>query len=345
MPTATTPRAVRGMVAISRNSNVKPLGFVCWFSVPDKDLKISRLRQHWVRGGLSDKPLPPAQKLVNAFRRAVRNQEGIVINEKDGTRTETDVRIFQDDSRRIEYHITRVKRDLNASRLVYQGAVRVWFDKRDEHDNIIEKMDHRLLGEAPPREAHEMVRAIEADFDAATETVPGSKVRTMVRHVLKDEPDDKTFGFGGENLRGKAGGIYFVWAKYEHDLERLSEVLDGLYPARDGQAYLHMIPLADGNWERELIAKHHEENSVDDLDEAIFDLQKLLREDDDSKVDGKVRKRAPRRNVIDHHKATIMKLEAHAASYADALDVELKAVGQRLDTAQRLLAKVTRLAA
>src|SRR5437763_8896937 len=112
MPTATQPQRLKGMVAVSRNSGVKPLGFIVWFSRPDEDIKPSRLRRQWVKSGLDPKPLPPSQKSVNAFKRAVRAQEGVSTNDQDGTKTETDVREIQENSELVEYQVSRVMRDL-----------------------------------------------------------------------------------------------------------------------------------------------------------------------------------------------------------------------------------------
>jgi hypothetical protein len=319
MSTITAPPAVRGKVAVSRNSGVKPLGFVVWFSVPDEDIKLGRLRSKWFESGLDPKPLPPAQKLVNAFKRAVRQQEGVTINEKDGTKTETDVRDFPESSERVEYHITRVTRDLKDRRIHYQGAVRVWFTKTDNLGNPIEEHDFKPLGDVPTKQAFEIYDAIKEAYDLASERVPGAKVRTIVRHVLKDEADDNTFGFGGINLRGKAGGIYYIEAKYEHDLERLAELLWGLYPRQPGRAYLHMIPLADGTSERELVLRHAVADSLDDTREELTDLAKLFRQDEDSKAKGATRDRALRGNVRDHHKARIKQIGLRLARYQDIL--------------------------
>jgi hypothetical protein len=339
MPTATqTPPRLKGMVAVSKNSGVKPLGYIVWFSIPDEDIKVSRLRRQWVvKGGLDPRPLPPSQKSVNAFKRAVRAQEGTSTNEKDGTKTETDVREILENGELVEYQISRVTRDLGEHRIVYQAAIRVWFTKATE------EIDMRPLGDVPTREAFAIMDAIKAAYDAASETVPGSKVRTIVRHVLKDEPDDNPVGLSGENLRGKAGGIYFVLARHQYDLERLSTVLWGLFPGPSGRAYLHMVPLADGASERELIRTHHAMNSIGEIDEAMFDLAKLLREDEGSKAAGTGRKRAVRDNVLKHHTDRVEKLGLRLTRYADALDGEVSDVQKRFGALQKQMAKVQRL--
>jgi hypothetical protein len=316
MPTTTPPR-LQGMVAVSRNGRVKPLGFICWFSVPDEDLKLSRLRRQWVKGGLSDKPLPPAQKSVNAFKRAVRQQEGITVNETDGTKTETDVRDIRDTSEMVEYQVTRVVRNLKEHRIDYEAAIRVWFVKKDSAGNPVETLDFRPLEGVRPKEAHEIMRAIEEAYADQSEKVPGAKVRTIVRGVLKDVPDDNTFGLEGENLRGKAGGIYFVFAKYEHDLERLANVLWTLWPGAEGRAYLHMVPLADGASEKELIQRHFKMNALEDFKEIAEQVAELRRGD---------RKRDVRSNVVKHHVDRLAAAKQRAMAYADALSMEQKEI-------------------
>ena len=362
MPTAThTPQALQGMVAVSRNNKTELLGYVCWFSVPDEDIKVGRLRRKWVQGGLPDWPLPPAQKSVNAFKRAVAAQAGISINEKNGTKTETDVREFMENSERVEYHVTRVVRDLSASRLVYEGAVRAWFTKRDSAGNPVEEPDYRPLGEVPTKEAFAIMDDIKAAYDAAQETVPGARVRTIVRKVLSDQPADKTFGFGGENLRRKAGGIYFVPIKFEHDLERLADVLWTLYPGGAGRAFMSMLPMANGDYELELVRRAHMENSVDDIDEAVFDALKVLRATDAVTGDGILpsvvaphleklkamnldpRDRDMRSNVLAHHLSKLEQLELRAAAYADLIGDRQKEIDQRLKTLRGIVQKMHRI--
>jgi hypothetical protein len=336
MPTTTaTPQRVKGMMAVSKNSGVKPLGYVVWFSVPDEDVSIRKLRSSWGAAGLEMSVLPRDQKAVNAFQRAVRQQEGVFRDEQAGTIMETDVRLVVETEQDIVYQISRVVRDLNERQVDYPKALKVWFNKETED------LQYRVMGETRKMDVLPIMDAIQDAYEAAGRSVTGSKVRTLVRNFIRETPyegwrdDDgnvhgQVFGLSGENLRGKAGGVYFVLAKHERELESLAEFLHELY-APKGRAYLHIIPMADGRGERELIRAHHVANTVDEVDTAINEARNLLRADRD---------RAVRENVVKHHASRLYRMQARAAEYSKVLQEEQEDMAERIELLRRQLRKL-----
>jgi hypothetical protein len=327
--TTVTPSTLRGMTAVSRDSDVEKLGYIIWFSVPDEDVKLSKLRKAWGLAGLDPAPLPRDLKAVNAFKRAIRDQAGVHRDEIDGIVTETDVRDVLETQEEVMYQVSRVVRDLDEKVVEYPKALRVWFSKTTE------ELMFRPLGDIPRREVLPIMDAIQDAYDANSKTVTGAKVRTLVRQYVKNDSDerDNLVGLSGENMRGKGGGVYFVLAKHEEQLEALAEMLHQLYTPH-GRAYLYMVPMADGATEREMIRRHHVMNSVNEAKEAMADVAKLLRDD---------RERGVRENVVKHHFRRLERLRSRAAQYSGALEEEQAELGVQMDMLQKQLRKLMSL--
>jgi hypothetical protein len=80
-----------------------------------------------------------------------------------------------------------------------------------------------------------MMESIQDYYDKNASKVTGAKVRGIVRNYLKSEPDEQrrnVEGLSGENLRGKAGGIYFIPARHVDQLSALAEALPSCTSAR-----------------------------------------------------------------------------------------------------------------
>jgi hypothetical protein len=336
MPTA-TPQRLTGMVAVSKDSKVKPLGYVCWFSVPDESVKLSRLRRIWQLAGLDPKPLPKDQRAVNAFKRAVREQEklGTFTDSATGLRVETDVRDVLENAEDVIYQITRVVRDKDNRAVEYPKALQVWYSKvKDEIDFkvIVPKGVDPKAANLTRQALLGVMESVQELFDANTKAVTGAKVRTLVRSYVKNDEDETlgSVGLSGENLRGKAGGVYFVLAKHADKLESLADFLDELYEPQ-GRAYLYTVPMADGATEREMIRRAHVANTVAEMDEEMEAVRQLLRDGRDREV---------RSNVKSHHWNRLQALRRRAAEYAEALKDEQEDLTTRLDVLHNQLRKL-----
>jgi hypothetical protein len=173
--------------------------------------------------------------------------------------------------------------------------------------------------------------AIESFYEENATKVTGAKVRGIVRNYLKEEPDEQRSvdGLSGTNLRGRAGGIYFIPAKHKGELEALQAFLDELYP--DSRAYLHMVPLADTESEREIIRRHHVANAKEELEEAIKEAKELLRGERDRSV---------RANVIAHHWARFHAIARRSTSYKDILEEESEEIEEQRKILKKQLDKL-----
>lgn len=319
MPTANrTPQRLQGMVAVGKGSKAKLLGYIAWFSIPQDPVKISTLRKEWVIAGLDPSPLPRDQRAADVFRRAMREQEGRVTN-PDRTVTQTDVVDVLQNEQEIVYQISRVVRDIDDKVVDYPKALRVIFNK--DHDTIA----FRPLGEVPRADVLPMMSEIQDYFDSNAKTVTGNKVRAVVRNYIQADSDEQSerVGLSGENMRGQAGGVYFVLERYSTELEGIAQALENLYP--DGRAYLYSVPLADGATERELVRRHHTASAMADAKKAIADVSEILRED---------RKISVRDDVRRHHWGKLQGMRRRVAMYGQALkndEAEVQDVMQMLE--------------
>lgn len=365
--TTNAPTAVRGMTAISKDamSKMKPLGFITWFSVPDEDISWRRLTRIWSVAGLDPAPLPKDPKAINAFKRAVRDLEKVgpfvdpdtgersFTDPKTGYKTETDVRLLLENEEDVIYEVARVTRDPDTG-IEYPKAVRVWFTKerKDPVTGIVTggEIGFKPLGGLTRAEVignsttPGIMDQITEAYEANATRVTGAKVRTLVRNYIRDDAyagrrNGKgdivgySFGLSGENMRGKAGGVYFVThggdGKHLDQLNALAECLHELYPA--GKAYLYFVPMADGKSEREMICARQTANCMDELKSELGEVHHLLRDE---------RERGVRENVRLHHEIELEKLRRRVAHYQDALGEEQEELEDKLGILDRQLRKL-----
>ncbi len=302
----TTPDSLKGLVAISTESKIKPLGYVAWFSVPDESVSLRKLKMTLAAHGLPPSLAPEDTKAVHTFKRAMREQERRVklfVDGKPTGYTEHEVAQVSENGDDVVYQISSVKRDLQERVIDYPKGMRVVFNKHTE------EIGFNVLGEVPRGELLPLMEAITDFMEKNASRVTGARVRTVVRNFLRSESDEKRAveGLSGENLRGKAGGVYFILAQFGDQLSAMSDMLEELYK---GRAYLHGVPMADGATEREMIRRHHIANTREEMKQAVGEVRELL---------SNKRERAPRSDVVANKWAQFHQIERRAAKYAAAL--------------------------
>lgn len=290
-------------------SGIKPLGYVTWFSVPDESVSLRRLRMTLAAHGLPPTLAPKDTKAIDTFKRALREQETrtkLFIDGRPRGYTENTVAQVVETRDDCVYQVSSVQRDLNERVISYEKGVRVIFNKHTE------EVSFNVLGGVPRSDLLPIIEAITDFIEKNAARVTGARVRGVVRNYLRSESDESrnVEGLSGENLRGKAGGVYFVLAQYGEQLKAMSEMLEELY---HGRAYLHAIPMADGATEREMIRRHHVANTMQDMKETMAEAHELLRAD---------RERQPRSDSVAHKWAQFKAMERRAKKYAAALQDE-----------------------
>ncbi len=294
------------------------LGWIVWFSVPDTPVSLKSLRKHWTAAGLDPASLPADPRSLYLFKRAMREQEGKHTN-PDGTAVERTVVDLLETGDHCIYQISLVVKDVDSRRVEYPKAMRVVYDKQGG------ELKFDPLGEVDPKYLRPIQQAIEAYINENAKVVDGRKVRTLVRSFLKDRLD-------GENLRGKAGGVYFVREGFRPMIVGLGEALDALYH-NDAEVYgLTAVPLADGDGERAMVSRHFIVNNLREIGEATSDVIKLLRSD---------RKNVVRQDVIAHHRARAKALRQRGLNYTKLLSLDSeRPVFAALDTLEDTLRKL-----
>lgn len=322
----TTPTAMKGKIAVSKGSGIKPLGFLVWFSVPDDSVSLRRLKQQLVQAGLPMSLAPSDTKAIHVFKRAMREQEGRRKDE-DGNVTETTVAQIVETPEDCVYQISVLKRDEQERVIDYPKAMRVVFNKKTDD---ITFRPFTSEGAMTPAQRADVADQIQAFYDKNGTRVTGARVRTVVRNFIREEEDDKREieGLSGQNLRGKAGGIYFVLAEYEWALNALSTMLDEVY---NSKAYLHFVPMADGEAEKEIIAQHHLANTREEMKEAMGEIKGLLSSD---------RERAPRSDVVANKFAQFHALQRRAAKYRAILGDEQQEIADMAGILKKQLDKL-----
>lgn len=317
-------------IAVSRDAiakgKVKPIGFITWFTVPDRAVPLRKLKKTWQIAGLDHRPLPKDPKAKDTFKRAMREQEKRHREYDSANRQwiveETTVKDVVETPDEIVYQISRVVRDTEQRIVEFPKAMLVIFAKTGGD------IKYKPLGDVPRADLVPMMEGITEYFDSHAKTITGAQVRTLVRNYIKNDFDEQAeqVGLSGENMRGKAGGVYMVLARHAGELDNLAEFLDEMYPDHSG--YLYSVPLADGKSERELIRRHHVANTVEEIKSEIEEVRQLLRGG---------RERGVRSNVSEFHWNKLQQLRRRAAQYADVLSEEQDEIHSMADMLQAQL--------
>jgi hypothetical protein len=225
------------------------LGWLATYTLPDEERSGAKVMRVWAQRGLDVDDLPPMRQPFHVFQSACAS-----VNENRPANGGQKVQIRADEIENngaCRYQIT-VKVWDQANKLIeHEKAMRVSFNK-DTH-----AIDVDRLGYNDPRLA-EIEDRIRNHYDANTATVPGQKIRNAVRDTVID--------IGGQNVRRKAGGLYFV-PKHaiarngsitgnvptRVTLDALANVLRDLYGDR---ADFYVIPLANQEGMRDMVRKH-----------------------------------------------------------------------------------------
>lgn len=300
------------LIAVAGGGKIKPIGYLVWFSVPDQQVSLRSLKKHWMVSGLDPTPLPTDTRAVDTFKRAMRAQDGRHRDETTRQIRDNKVDLVLETRDDVVYQISTTVRDLEEQVIDYPKAMRVTFNKHTE------RIGFKPLGGVERGEVVALMSAIEDYYEQHAKHITGAKVRTLVRNYLRDEPDEQSsrVGLSGENLRGKAGGIYFVMAKHKDQLDALADMLDELYR---GGAYLHSVPMADTASEREIIRRHHAANTREDLKEMIATTKGLLSAERD---------RAPRSDSVAFQWTQFHRMQRKVAAYKELLGDEIEEIDQ-----------------
>lgn len=225
------------------------LGRQAMFSMPNDPRDEDKLMESWTRHGLDPAMIPDARQPVDRFRSAAASVQQRVAHNHQGQRTQILSNEVKNVGGECSYQITI--RRWAGDVIEHDKTMTVTFDKRTRAIQMTQ------LDEFTPEWAN-ILTQIQDHFDANQKTIGGDKIRNAVRETL--------LKIGGQNLRRKAGGVYFVpkrqpkadGEKGRGDttlpvLKGLAGVLKDLYGA---DADFDVIKWANDKGEREIVRKH-----------------------------------------------------------------------------------------
>lgn len=240
--------------------NVKTLGSLVTFTFPDESKNGPRVVREWAKAGLDVTLLPDQRHGFHIFQSACRSVE---TRRSNGHDVEIKVDEVLNDGDECVYQITRMVRD-KANRLIeHPKAMTIAFEKSTDTITVKELEDYDAL--------RGLEEGIREHYKKNAKNIPGQKFRNAVR--------DQLLRVGAQNLRRKAGGLYFVPAEYRMKangsekklptgpvLDGLAQVLDSLYGER---ADFYTIPLVNDESAQEMVRKHFTINVCEQAREAM----------------------------------------------------------------------------
>lgn len=320
--------ALKNAVAVTPGGGITEemiAGYVAMFTIPDKPVGAMRLVRTFAKHDLETNLLPPARRGADVFASACRSVE------TSGQRSNGDehklivtVDPVLEDARTTVYQIGRRVVD-HAQRVVdHEKAMRVTFDKAVEDEE--QAMTFEPLDPAHYATLASLEDEIRAHYADNVAQVPGYKLRGVMRSYMRL--------MGATNLRGKAGGVYFVPARHKDVLEAIKAALTELH---GDDADLYTIPLVNDEGARDMVRKHFTVDAIGQVDELMgrlrdaltADRQRPIRRDFLSNVVEKRREIAGLRN---EYSALLQSELSELSSKVEDLDDQIAAVAEQAGT-------------
>lgn len=301
------------------------LGRLVMFTLPDDERSTAKLVRVWNAAGLDVADLPDARQPVHVFQSACSSVE----SRTTGTAGKVEIRADEVEHNGVStYQITRRVWDLANRSIEHEKAMRLTFSK----DTGL--IDTEFLG-GRTNELKALDKAIRKHYEANGATLTGQKIRNAVRaQIVK---------VGGQNMRRKAGGVYFVprvWfpaPKREEltlpTLTGLAEVLSELYGER---ADFHQIPLVSGDAEKQMVAKHFQLNVRERAEELT---EKAI-----TRVRAGKGERGVRAELLENMHNDRRKLALQIAQFRSLVDMEADELGAHLEDLDTAIEQLETLA-
>ncbi|HEX6973351.1 MAG TPA: DUF6744 family protein [Vicinamibacterales bacterium] len=238
------------------------LGTLATYTLPDEPKKSNALVKAWANNGLDIDGLPDKRTGAHIFMSACRSVETRKATNGSANvsrRVEISVDEVLHDDKEVVYQITRRVRDLAHKTIEHEKSMRLTYDKALDRIDVTELEDYETL-----RGLEESIRK---HFEKNRRTIPGQKIRNAIR--------DQVLAIGGQNLRRKAGGLYFIPHEYRdgNSMKPTAPILQGLQGALEelygDRADFYTIPLVADDEQRQMVAKHFAINAVDKSQELM----------------------------------------------------------------------------
>jgi hypothetical protein len=300
-------------------------GEYLWYSIPEAMLSLVTVRRHVKAVGLDVERFPKERRLEHVAQEACRKVEGVYQN---GKRTEIRAEMVLRNNVEMVYQITKHVQNKEGRVIDHPKALRVVFDYK-RNDLAFEPL---VRTKADKEEVEEIASRIREHFDGNASKMPGHKLRTILRHYIEE--------VGGENVRGRSGGVYFMpKANPQKDgtiidgrafAEQIEELLTLLYKTPD----MNRVVCINDEGQRAYLKRKFIENYSEDLEEYRENLLDLV----SSTKDGS-RKRGFRRDKVNNLIAQREAIDERRAKFANILQDELKELDRNMKLADAALKK------
>jgi hypothetical protein len=260
--------AVKNAVAVRGDTQgLDLLGRLVSYTFPDDPIPANKVLRSWAKHGLDVNDLPDVRSSTHLFQSACKSVE--VRRRANGHSIEIKVDEVLNNAQECVYQVTRLVRDRAEKVIEHPKAMTLRLNKALDTIEVRELEDyaaHRPLEEA-----------IREHFQKHAKDLTGQKIRNSVRDVL--------LGIGAQNLRRKAGGLYFVPDAYklpDGGVVDTLPILDGLAgfleDMHGDRADFYRIPLLSDDAAEEMVAKHFAINANEQAQELVEKAVNRLRQ-------------------------------------------------------------------
>lgn len=315
-------RVPKGVVAVTPGGEITLdhiMGFYALFTVPDEPVSASKLNRLWIAEGLPHDIIPNSRSAKNAFQVAARSIESRSRRtDAKSRRVEIEVDPVVEDKDRVVYQVTKLARDERSELIDHPKAMKLTFDKNTELMSW-EPIDK--LSDMDESDLSGLFDLIQNHFDRNAKKVPGSRVRSGIRKLLKD--------IGAVNIRKRSGGtgVYFVPKEGKDDLDSLETVITELYGSE--KAELHLIPTVSAEGQRELIERHFNANVSSEIDELMADVTEALKNEERKMRKDRVGNILAQRKFLGEHRERYVSL---LGTSLEEMEIKLGLLDQQLET-------------
>lgn len=264
---ARTPRNVVAVTPGGQITQEMILGYIALCQVPNAPQSVAKLRRLWLAEGLDPDLIPKQRRPVNAFQTACRSVE---TRRSEALRThEIKVDEVLEDENECVYQITLLVRDKDEKLIDHPKAMRLTFNKHDGtiKDEPLDRKTYKAL--------KGLAENIREEFETNSNKIPGSKIRRAIRASLRAQHSTL--------IQNK--GVFFVPKAGKVTLDSIGNVLSALYSADEGNSELFVIPCANDQAQRDVIADNFQSNVGDEVDELLAEITMRLKSDQDPRKD------------------------------------------------------------
>lgn len=241
------------------------LGRIVLFKITDEPVSLADLTRWFKDAGLDEAYLPPANKALDAFKKAASDTKDSYAMSK-GRTAQLLCRDVTQTPDYVRKQITREIRDGKNKRLNYIDAITCTFyrptDPNDQNTARIKiTVNKDALEDSEVETVQHVARAIHARHLRYFDYLDGMKLRATVRNYLKKL-----------NSIEIKGGVYFIHASRDVELNALADVVGKF----GGDCHMDMIPMVDLKRDREFMARMFEREASQALNEVAREAQELL---------------------------------------------------------------------